>query len=360
VANLREMYLTDHQIKDRLNEFELQAEHADLPFDASRQIGPCSIDLRLSLVYWTPRRKNRLGRHPVIDLERSQLRELSPARGWRRHELRPGEKITLRPGEMILARVSERFRIPSDCAGAIEGRSSFARLGLSIHSTGGFINPGWRGHMPLTLINNSPSNLRIPVGIPICQLMVVKLDGSPHADYAARSDRKYLNDSGGPSYWWRDVHLKEIRDALGGGTIESRVFDELDELLVETEDEAFLERLENYIADQRGRSYGSADELLEGFSSGERRRERARKVAVFAGTWSWTVFVTIAVTVWATTTAPTWGRVLATVLVLLSGLAVIWAVGAEDKSYLTPTRLTSLRKARDRRREDRAPREPRE
>ena len=79
----------------------------------------------------------------------------------------------------------------------------------------------------------------------------------PSADYAARSDRKYLNDSGGPSVWWRDAHLKKIRKKLGGGTIEARVFDELDELLVEIEDEEFLERLENYVADRGGGTTGA-------------------------------------------------------------------------------------------------------
>jgi deoxycytidine triphosphate deaminase len=144
--------MTDRQLRARLDELRFEAEDQASPFDADRQIGPCSVDLRVSRIYWVPRssRVPPFRQRRVVDLERTRVMELSSRRGWRRLEIRPNDKITLKPGQMVLARTAERFVMPSDCAGRLEGRSSYARLGLSIHSTGSFINPGWRGHMPLT------------------------------------------------------------------------------------------------------------------------------------------------------------------------------------------------------------------
>jgi deoxycytidine triphosphate deaminase len=96
-----------------------------------------------------------------IDLGRSSIHELDPIRDWKRFEVNEGQFVTLKPGQTIMARVYERFRMPDDCAGKIEGRSSFARLGLAVHCTGDFINPGWEGYMPLQLSNVGPYPLRL-------------------------------------------------------------------------------------------------------------------------------------------------------------------------------------------------------
>jgi deoxycytidine triphosphate deaminase len=346
------MYLTDAQLRARLSDFEFVAEDTELPFDED-QIGPCSIDLRLSLTYWTPKTRGRKSQQ-VVDLERSKLMELSPNRGWRKHELKPGEKISIAPGGMVLGRVSEDFRMPSDCAGAIEGRSSFARLGLSVHASAGFINPGWRGHMPLTLVNHSPATIRIPVGTPVCQLMVIQLSERVEADYAQRSDRKYLNDTGGPSYWWRDKHMQQIRNSMESVHIQSRVFDELDELLLDLENEDMLDRLETFVAKQRARSYGSADELLEKFAEEEGRARTRENIGRFVGTGLVSIPLAAGVTVYLGD-YEVWVRVLWTVLTALAGVLAVLTVASDRGEYLTTGLLQRLQQERSRRRPDQAP-----
>src|SRR4051794_25343284 len=120
------MYLTDAQLRARLADFHFEDEDPTFPFAADDQIGPCSVDLRLSRTYWTARSgpKGLWRPRRVLDLERTRIAELAPHRGWQRHDLQPGDKITLKPGAMVLARVAESFEMPADCAGAIEGRSS--------------------------------------------------------------------------------------------------------------------------------------------------------------------------------------------------------------------------------------------
>jgi deoxycytidine triphosphate deaminase len=340
------VYLTDRELQARLPEFQFESEFAEHPFDSDVQIGPCSVDLRLGSAYWKPRR-GRL-RTRVVDLEKTRLMELRPHRGWRRFGLRADEKLTLRPREMVLARVAERFRMPSDCAGSIEGRSSYARLGLSVHACGGFINPGWRGHMPLTLINHSPVTLRIPAGTPLCQLMVVPLSGQPLADYDERTDRKYVNDQGGPSYWWRDTLVVRLRKVFSTANIGTHVFDDLDELLADSPDDSILERMEDYVV-RRNYAFGNAQELLDGFARREIRSKRVRETVTIAMQTGWTAFGILAGILWASH-VDLLLKLGATALAVLAMSGIYFGSTREKRDFLVPARVRELEQQADARR----------
>lgn len=343
------MYLTDQQIATRLAEFDFTPDDLSEPFDPDLQVGPCSVDLRLSRIIWKPndRRLWRPGRPPVIDLTRSQLMELNPVRGWRRVEAAPHDVITIKPGELILARTAERFHVPSDCAAAIEGRSSFARLGLSVHAAGGFINPGYTGRMPLTLYNQSPFTLRVPVGTPLCQIMFIALGDPPKADYATRDDRKYRDDYGGPSYWWRDEMMRRIHERAKGAQLAPRVFEELDALFaVDEPDYGVYERLEKFLASSGTLSYGSADELLSAFSQGERRRELGSRTAVYGARAAFLAALGICAPYWFFTTGrDPWLLVASLVMTALALVATVWGWWNTVPDYMTPERLDKIRRA---------------
>lgn len=346
------MYLTDRQLRERLDEFQFEAEDATYPFDPDQQVGPCSIDLRLSKIFWTPVRSRATptSRGRVLDLDRTRAQELHPRRGWHFNEIGPHDKITIRPGHMVLARVAERFQMPSDCSGAIEGRSSYARLGLSVHSSGGFINPGWRGHMPLTLVNHSPVTIRIPVGTPLCQLLVAPLPTRPERTYAERSDRKYMNDTGGPSLWWRDDIMRRIQRDIANVSLDARAFDELEELFALTADEGVIGRLEDFIAGQGGRNYGNAEELLNGFARSEDKKVVRDRLLTYTGLSAWTVVLGLLAAVFTADFGRA-TRIGAILLTALSVAAFVWAVKVQIPYYLTKVELQKLRATRDRRRE---------
>jgi deoxycytidine triphosphate deaminase len=265
------VYLTDREIVERLPDLDIVTDPA-VPFDPDRQIQPCSIDLRLSPVYW------RYTGRGTVDLKMSSFRELNPRRHWTRHVLAAGESLTLKSSDIVLGRIYECLTIPADCAGAIEGRSSFARMGLSVHSTGGFINPGWRGHMPLTLVNSGKTTLRIPAYAPICQLMLVKLSGPPSRVYGDDSlASKYTNDDGGPSYWWRDKMLKQILANMG----QHRLDEDMQERLLQrigVPSDAILESLEKFVHSKPYGAFANSDELLEVFVEREDRQRMYDKL----------------------------------------------------------------------------------
>ena len=216
------MYLSDREIKALLPDLGIDGPNSTLPFDPNGQIQPCSIDLRVANVFWVRRRGRRVGRwrRPgrayAIDLRRAHVNELDPRRDWRRRELGEGEVLTIKPGQSVMARIYERVRTPPSCAGKIEGRSSYARLGLAIHCTGDFINPGWEGYMPLQLFNCGPYAIRVTPYVPLCQLILVKLSSRPDRTYGdVELNSKYVNDDGGPSLWWRDEQVRKLQERLG-------------------------------------------------------------------------------------------------------------------------------------------------
>jgi deoxycytidine triphosphate deaminase len=272
------VYLSDNELRAALAEMDVQAADANHPFDPDQQVQPASIDLRVSPIYW--RLRYRRGR-PAVDLGPSRFRTISPRRHWRRIEVSEKERLTLGPGEMVLARVYEQLTVPRDCAGHLTGRSSFARMGLQVHATGDFINPGWHGHMPLTLINTSKSTLHIPPYTPICQLALVRLTSLPARAYGdVKLNSKYVNDDGGPSYWWRDRTLDALRAKLNshGFEMEERL---LDRIGPPADD--ILERLERFVAQRQGGDIGSIDDLLHRFAREEdsqRTKDRLTKTCM--------------------------------------------------------------------------------
>ena len=132
------MLLSDRDIRAELAAGRVVLE----PFDES-MVQPSSVDVRMDKFF----RVFENHRYPHIDPaeEQSELTRLV--------EPEPGEPFILHPGEFVLASTYEVVTLPDDVAGRLEGKSSLGRLGLLTHSTAGFIDPGFSGHVTLELSN---------------------------------------------------------------------------------------------------------------------------------------------------------------------------------------------------------------
>jgi dCTP deaminase len=96
----------------------------------------------------------------------------------------------LRPGETILGITRERVRLPPDVAGWLEGRSRYARLGLMIHVTAGFVAPGVDSRQVLEMSNVAKHPLTIHAGVRLCQIVLQRCEGTAvYAGRFARQDR---------------------------------------------------------------------------------------------------------------------------------------------------------------------------
>ena len=88
----------------------------------------------------------------------------------------PGECFVIHPGEFCLGRTLEWVELPDDIVARIEGKSSLGRLGLIVHATAGFCDPGWKGTLTLELANLTRIPIKLSPGLPIAQLSFMALD----------------------------------------------------------------------------------------------------------------------------------------------------------------------------------------
>jgi len=147
---------------------EIEAGHILIdPFDPAR-IGPASIDLRLGYSFRVFRPARRMVRVDAM----SDYREHSE-----RVLLDDGETMLLMPGQTVLGLTLERIRLSSTLCGWLEGRSRFARVGLLVHISASFMQPGIDNHQVLELTNFGPNPLDLVPGTPVCQFVFQRTEG---------------------------------------------------------------------------------------------------------------------------------------------------------------------------------------
>ena len=149
-----------------------------------RQIGDSSIDLRLgynfafypSLTAGLPENVGAIVSQ-IIDLgDEARVSDfIKSVRQANNRTLRDGEYIDIQPRAFLLAETLESFTLPNDLAGRVEGRSIYARLGLTVHQTAPSVKPGWAGQLTLEIVNNGPFTYRLYPGMRLCQLILEQL-----------------------------------------------------------------------------------------------------------------------------------------------------------------------------------------
>jgi dCTP deaminase len=157
---------------------------------------PSSLDVRVDRYF----RVFRNSRYPYIDVKAKQedLTEIV--------EVADDEAFILHPGEFVLGSTLERITLPDDLVARLEGKSSLGRLGLLIHSTAGFIDPGWDGHVTLELSNVANLPITIYPEMKIGQLSFVQLSEPAEKPYgSAGIGSKYQGQRGPtPSRYWQN------------------------------------------------------------------------------------------------------------------------------------------------------------
>jgi dCTP deaminase len=142
------------------------------PWDDS-MVQPASVDLRLGNSF----RVFHNHRITAIDLA-------DPPRNLTEHvEIDPNDSFSIHPGEFVLGRTQEHVELPDDIVARIEGKSSLGRLGLIVHATAGFVDPGFRGTLTLEITNLTRVPIILWPGKPIAQLSFMTLDRPAERPY---------------------------------------------------------------------------------------------------------------------------------------------------------------------------------
>ena len=193
------MVLSDRTIKRLLDEGRIGIE----PYE-EELLQPSSVDVRVDKLF----RVFRNSRYPFIDVKQEMegLTELV--------EVEPDEAFILHPGEFVLGSTLERITLPDDLVARLEGKSSLGRLGLLIHSTAGFIDPGWDGHVTLELSNVANLPITIYYGMKIGQLSFVQLsEPAEHPYGTGELGSKYQGQIGPtPSRYWKNFEAEGRRN----------------------------------------------------------------------------------------------------------------------------------------------------
>ena len=164
------MLLSDRDIRSELAEGRIGLEPLDLDM-----VQPSSIDVRLDRFF----RLFDNHKYPFIDPAEDQpdLTHLV--------EVDADQPFILHPGEFVLGSTYEQVTLPDDIAARLEGKSSLGRLGLLTHSTAGFVDPGFSGHVTLELSNVATLPIKLWPGMKIGQLCIFRLSSPAEHPYGS-------------------------------------------------------------------------------------------------------------------------------------------------------------------------------
>jgi dCTP deaminase len=196
------MILSDRTIREQLAAGRIGID----PFDDSC-VQPSSVDLRLDSLF----RVFLNHTMPVIDVKQD-LEDLT-----RLVEIEAGDAFILHPGEFVLGSTSERVTLPDDLVARIEGKSSLGRLGLLIHSTAGFIDAGFSGHITLELSNVANLPITLYPGMKIGQVSFLTMTTPADVPYgSSKVGSKYQGQRGPtPSRYWENFRADADADGRG-------------------------------------------------------------------------------------------------------------------------------------------------
>jgi dCTP deaminase len=185
------MILSDRTIREQLAAGRIAIE----PLDESC-VQPSSVDLRLDKLF----RVFLNHTMSVIDVKRD-LSDLT-----QEVEIAEGDAFILHPGEFVLGSTYERITLPDDIVARIEGKSSLGRLGLLIHSTAGFIDAGFSGHITLELSNVANLPITLYPGMKIGQVSFLQMTTPADVPYGSKAvGSKYQGQRGPtPSRYWEN------------------------------------------------------------------------------------------------------------------------------------------------------------
>ncbi|MCX2728624.1 dCTP deaminase [Saccharopolyspora sp. NFXS83] len=178
------MLLSDRDLRKELDEGRLELD----PFDVA-MIQPSSIDVRLDRFF----RVFDNSKYTHIDPAQQQDELTSPV------EVTGDDPFVLHPGEFVLGSTYESVRLPDDLAGRLEGKSSLGRLGLLTHSTAGFIDPGFFGHITLELSNVANLPITLWPGMKIGQLCLFRLSSPAEHPYGTTHAGSRYQGQRGPT-----------------------------------------------------------------------------------------------------------------------------------------------------------------
>ncbi len=176
------MILSDRDIKKAIKKREI----IFWPKLKNDQIGPASIDLRLSPVL----KLFKVEKYTLLDTKKKLPRDFTKT-----YRIKKGEYFVLHPNNFVIASTIEYIKVPPHMMVRMEGKSSLARMGILVH-TAGFVDPGFEGTLTLEMSNQSNLAVTLYPGMYICQIACEYLSSPAEIPYNKRKKSLYLKQKG--------------------------------------------------------------------------------------------------------------------------------------------------------------------
>ena len=174
--------LSDRTIKEELAAGRLVIDPLD-----ENDVQPASVDLHLDRVF----RIFRVTRRPYVDV-RQPMEDLTEL-----VSIEDDEPFIVQPGSFVLGSTLETVTLPDDIVARVDGRSSLGRLGLLVHATAGYVDPGWMGKLTLELSNQSQMPIALCYGMKISQISFLRLSTPVERPYGSEGlASKYQGQTG--------------------------------------------------------------------------------------------------------------------------------------------------------------------
>jgi dCTP deaminase len=175
--------LSDKDIKEHIKSGKIVIDPIKEP---ERQIQPSSVDLRIGNEF----KGFKIIRKPCIDpMDESDIESYMES-----FYIEEGEPFIIHPGEFALATTYETVELPDNLVARVEGRSSMGRLGITMHVTAGYIDPGFRGKITLEISNIGKMPVALYTGQRVCQIVFETMTSSSERPYGhPERDSKYMN-----------------------------------------------------------------------------------------------------------------------------------------------------------------------
>lgn len=219
-----------------------------------KQFNSCSIDLHISNEFYRPKLKE-------IDMANSMLYTTTASKLWKKislHKINGMDGIVLLPNQTVVTYTYEKICLPSDCAGKVEIKSTYARLALSVTASD-FCNPGWKGHFPLTIKNNGMHKIILHPKEKMLQLSLIPTKAPIINEYSKAG--VFMDDDGTPFKFWQSQTVKQIVSETEKTNVMKFYKNVLTEIQKDSQDvESEKERFENtflcyYVKKMRSSKY---------------------------------------------------------------------------------------------------------
>ena len=180
--------LSDRDLKELIQEQNAVRVNKGPGIDMATQLGPSSLDLRLGYEFGV------LETRRIKAIDTKQMDSYSELK--KTTTTTPEDGLIVHPGEFVLGSTLETLVVPDDMVARIEGRSSYARLGLIPHAAAGFVDPGFKGQITLEIQNLGNVPITIYPEDRICQVVFETMTSEADKPYGDKKDSKYMNQEG--------------------------------------------------------------------------------------------------------------------------------------------------------------------